>query len=162
MSHVQPAFSGVRSVLVVLSSRAMAYDQSALRNLIGHSYPGSAVFFVSVSGDPVGVSAPSRVDLVIDFTEPKARQSIWFAPRLRSRAKFIVGRNTGWFYRRSKYDRTYDQAADAQNPRDYLESEQWAQKQVLEAAGVHVVRHGGLTQDLSKEIASALPPLQSR
>jgi hypothetical protein len=162
MSHLQSPFTGVKSVLVVLSSRAMAFDQAGLRNFITHSYPGSAVFFISVSGDSVGVSGPSKVDLVIDFTEPHARQSIWFAPSLRRRGRFVVGRTTGWFFRKSRYDRVYDQASDSQAPRDYLESEAWAQKRVLELAGVQVVRHGGVTQDLGKDIAATLPPFQNR
>ncbi len=162
MSHSLHPFEGVKLVLVVLSSRAMAFDQAALRNLIHHAYPGSAVFFVSVSGDPVGVKAPSQVDLVIDFTEPKARQSIWFAPRMRAQGRFVVGRVKGFFFRKSRYDRTYDQSTDALVPSDYLESERWAQKKVLELSGVPVSRQGGVTLDLGKDIASSLPPLQGR
>ncbi|MBU6152859.1 MAG: hypothetical protein KGP28_01030 [Bdellovibrionales bacterium] len=162
MSHAEAPFSGVKTVLVVISSKAMAFDQGGLRNLITHAYPGAVVFFVSVSGDPVGVAAPTKVDLVIDFTEPGARQSKWFAPSMRRTGKFVVGRKSGWFYRKSKYDRIYDSATDANLPKDYLESEAWAQKRVLELSGVPVVRHGGVTQDLSKEIASMLPPIQSR
>ena len=162
MSHDLHPFEGVKSVLVVLSSRSMAFDQAALRNHIHHAYPGAAVFFVSVSGDAVGVKAPSRVDLVIDFTEPKARQSLWFAPRMRGQGRFVVGRVKGLFFRKSRHDRVYDQKADGSVPQDYLESERWAQKKVLELAGVPVSRQGGVTLDLSKEIASSLPPLQSR
>ena len=162
MSHAQTPFTGVKTVLVVFSSRAMAFDQGGLRNLITHAYPGSVVFFVSVSGDPVGVSAPSKVDLVIDFTEPGARQSKWFAFSMRGTGKHVVGRVRGWFFRKWKYDRVYDSATDANVPKDYLESEAWAQKRVLELAGISVVRHGGVTMDLSKEIASTLPPMQNR
>jgi hypothetical protein len=162
MSHAQAPFSGVKTILVVLSSRAMAFDQSGLQNLITHAYPGAVVFFISVSGDPVGVGAPSKIDLVIDFTEAGARQSVRFALRMRRLGKFVVGRKTGWFYRASRYDRVYDAGADRNCPRDYLEGEAWAQKRVLELAGIEVVRHGGVTRDLSKEIASTLPPMQNR
>jgi hypothetical protein len=161
MSPVESAFNGVKSVLVVLSSKAMTLDPSALRNLINHAYPGAAVFFVSVSGDALGVVAPHQVDLVIDFTEPKARQSWWFPRRMRSRGRFVVGRKAGAL-RGWSYDRIYDASTDAEVPQDYLESERWAQRKVLELAGVQMVRHGGVTQDLSKEIALTLPPFQSR
>jgi hypothetical protein len=162
MSQVAKPFEGVKSVLVVLSSRAMAFDQAALRNHIHLAYPGTAVFFVSVSGDPVGVAAPGKVDLVIDFTEPKARQPILFAARMRSRGRFVVGRKAGLFVRKARYDRVYDQDSDSLVPRDYLDSESWAQRKVLELAGVPVRRQGGVTLDLGREIASHLPPMQNR
>jgi hypothetical protein len=152
-------FAHVQSVLVVLSSRALAFDQSGLRKLITYTYPGAAVFFVSTSGDPVGVEGPHKVDLILDFSEPGARQGFFFASKMRSRAKHAVGRHTGWFFRKKKYDRVYDEKNDAARPVDYLESERWTQKKVLELAGVRVVQQGGLTPDRSKEIASELPPL---
>ncbi|NDF15333.1 hypothetical protein EB061_08440 [bacterium] len=161
MGSLEPVFSGIKSVLVVLSSKAMTLDSSALRNLINHSYPGVAVFFVSVSGDPVGVPAPHKIDLVIDFTEPKARQSLWFPRRMRSRGRFVVGRKTG-LRGAFGYDRVYDVSVDPAVPRDYLDAERWAQRKVLELAGVPMIRHGGVTEDLSKEIARNLPPLQGR
>jgi len=158
------AFENVKTVLVVLSSRALSFDMPGLRNLITHAYPGAAVFFISTSGDPVGVEGPHRVDLAIDMTEPGAHQGWFFAPKIRSRARNVVGRNAGRFYRRKKYDRVYDEVADAktdsQFPKDYLEQERWAQRKVLELAGVPVIRQGGVTQDRSKEIALELPPLR--
>ena len=162
MSSVNEVFPNVKSVLVVLSSRALAFDPSGLRSLIAHAYPGAAVFFISTSGDSVGVEGPSRVDLVIDFTEPGARQSVFFAIKLRSRGQYVVGRNSGRFYRRKKYDRVYDETGDANLPQDYLDRERAVQKKVLELAGISVVRQGGVTPDLSKEIASELPPFQNR
>ena len=161
MAPLEPAFNEIKSVLVVLSSKAMTFDPSALRNLISHAYPGAAVFFISVSGDPVGVAAPHKIDLVIDFTEPKARQSFWFPRRMRSRGRFVVGRKVG-FRRSFRYDRVFDVSADPGVPRDYLDAERWAQRKVLELAGVPIKRHGGVTEDLSKEIAQTLPPLQGR
>jgi len=157
MSHSLRPFEGVKSVLVVLSSRAMTFDQAALRNHIHHAYPGAAVFFVSVSGDPVGMKAPSRVDLVVDFSEPGARQSLWFAHRMRSQGRHVVGRKTGLFYRQARYDRVYDGRADTLAPGDFIESERHAQKKVLELAGIPVSRQGGLTRDLGKEIGASLP-----
>jgi hypothetical protein len=161
MSALDSAFNGIKSVLVVLSSKAMTLDPSALRNLINHAYAGAAVFFVSVSGDALGVAAPHQVDLVIDFTEPRARQSLLFPRRMRSRGKFVVGRKAGplrsWWY-----DRIYDASGDPQVPRDWIEAERWAQRKVLELAGIPLVRQGGVTRDLSKDIALTLPPLQSR
>jgi hypothetical protein len=161
MSPLDSAFNGIKSVLVVLSSKAMTLDPSALRNLINHAYPGAAVFFVSVSGDPLGVAGPHRVDLVIDFTEPGARQSFWFPNRMRSRGRHVVGRKAGML-RSLRYDRVYDASIDAGVPGDYLEAERWVQRKVLELAGVPMVRHGGVTRDLSKDIALTLPPFQNR
>jgi hypothetical protein len=147
-------FNGVKSVLVVLSSRSMAFDQGGLRNLITHAYPGAAVFFVSTSGDPVGVAGPKQVDLVVDLTPPGARQNPFLPLSFRGRGRFVVGRRSGWFYRRSRYDRIYDESADASIPRDYLEAEAHAQRRVLELSGVALVRHGGTTPDRSKDIGA--------
>ena len=159
---IHQPFSNIKSALVVLSSRALAYDQAGLRSLITHAYPGAAVFFISTSGDPVGVEGPTRVDLILDFTEPGARQNLFFAYRMRSRGKHVVGRKTGLFYRAKKYDRVFDEFSDPRLPKDYLESERFTQRKLLELAGIPVVRQGGLTPDLSHEIASHLPPMQNR
>ncbi len=149
-------FTGVKSVLVVLSSKAMSFDQGGLRNLITHAYPGSAVFFISTSGDPVGVAGPEQVDLVIDFTAPGSRQNPFFASRMRSRGRHVVGRKSGWFYRASRYDRIYDERKDRSVPVDYLDSEAHAQRSVLALAGVALVRHGGTTPDRSKDIGTGV------
>ncbi len=156
MREVGQKFTGIKSVLVVFSSKAMSFDQGGLRNLITHSYPGAAVFFISTSGDPVGVAGPEQVDLVIDFTAPGSRQMPFFASRMRSRGRHVVGRNAGWFYRASRYDRVYDDRKDASGPSDYLESEAHAQRAVLALAGVALVRHGGTTPDRSKDIGSGV------
>jgi hypothetical protein len=150
----------VKTTLVVLSSKAQLFDMPGLQNLIQHAYPNSAVFFISTSGHAMGVEAPQHVDLLIDFTPPGARQSAFFAFRARGRATRAVGRNVGWFFRKSRYDQIYHDAADPDRPRDFIESERWAQRKVLELAGVHVVRQGGVTADRSKEIALDLPPMQ--
>jgi hypothetical protein len=156
MSSIQ----NVKTVLVVLSSKALAFDMPALRNLITHAYPGSAVFFISTSGDPVGVEGPHRVDLVIDMTPPAAHQSPFFALKMRGRGKTVIGRETGSFFRRWKYDRIFNEKSETNAPVDYLERERWAQRMVLELAGVPVIRQGGVTQDRSKEIALELPPMR--
>ncbi|MBC7397403.1 MAG: hypothetical protein H7333_08165 [Bdellovibrionales bacterium] len=160
MTHPQSAFTAVKSVLVVLSSRAMLFDPSGLRNLISHAYPGAAVFFISTSGDPVGVEGPRNVDLILDFTEPGARQGFWFAFRLRGRGTHVVGRSGAYF--RKRYDRLLNEKTDDSLPKDYLERERIIQRKMLELAGIQVVKQGGLTQDRSKDIASQLPPLQNR
>jgi hypothetical protein len=149
-------FTGVKSVLVVLSSKAMVFDQAGLRNLITHAYPGAAVFFLSTSGDPIGVAGPNRVDLVIDFTGPGSRQNPFFPLRLRARGRYVVGRAAGWFYRKSRYDRVFDERSEAGIPSDYLAGEAHVQRRVLELAGIHIVRHGGTTPDKSKEIGTGL------
>ncbi len=162
MSH-ESCFSNIKTVLVVISSKAMTLDLSALRNYITHAYPGTAVFFISTSGDPIGVEAPSKVDLLIDFTPPHARQSWFFAYRLRKQARSAVGRNSGRFYRMRNYDRVYDEFNESIKktlPIDYLEQEAWAQRKVLELAGVPVIRQGGVGQDRGKDIALELPPMQ--
>lgn len=151
--------SKVRTALVVLSSKAQLFDMPALQNLIQHQYPECAVFFVSTSGQAMGVEAPESVDLLIDFTPPGARQGLLFPIKARARAHFAVGRAAGW-YRKARYDKIYNDAVDADRPLDYLDAERHAQRKVLELAQVHIVRQGGVTADRSKDIALDLPPLQ--
>jgi hypothetical protein len=158
-------FENVKTVLVVLSSQAQAFDMPALRNFITHAYAGTAVFFYSTSGDAMGAEAPSQVDLVIDFTPPNARQARFFAYSMKKRSRFTVGRNVGWFYRRKNFDRVYDEkdsAIASATPTDYIQKETWAQRNVLELAGVPVIRQGGVGQDRGKDIALDLPPLHQR
>ena len=158
-------FENVKTVLVVLSSQAQAFDMPALRNLITHAYAGTAVFFYSTSGQAMGAEPPSHVDLVIDFTPPQARQARFFAYNMKNRSRFTVGRNTGWFYRRKRYDRVFDERNPKIShaaPTDYIQKETWAQRSVLELAGVPVIRQGGVVQDRGKDIALELPPLQQR
>jgi hypothetical protein len=150
------AFVGIKTILVVLSSKAMAIDIPGLRNLLVRAYPRSAVFFISTSGQPVGNMAPSEVDLVIDFTPPSARQSMLFARQMHAKSKFTVGRETGWFYRKKFYSRVYSAISDQKSgrvPTDYLASEAFYQKKVLELAGVEILNEGGVVPDRSKDIA---------
>jgi hypothetical protein len=150
------AFQGIKNVLVVFSSKAQAFDEAGLVNLIKHAYPGSKICFVSTSGQAIGKKAPSRVDLVIDFTQPRARQSFLFPFFMRKKARFAIGRDAGFYFRSKLYDRVYDDKNDPSKPKDYLDAENWAQKKVLELAGVPVIRQGGVTQDRSKDIALEL------
>lgn len=148
--------SDVKSVLVVLSSGAQAFDLSGLRKLVTIAFPGAAVFFISTSGDPVGVEGPYQVDLVIDFTKPHARQALFFAKKMRKRGRIVVGRAAGWFYRRKRYDRIFEELSHADRPVDFNDAEAWAQRKTLELAGVPIVHQGGVTPDRSKEIAQEL------
>ena len=147
------SFQGIKNVIVVFSSKAQSFDEAALENFIHHAYPGAKVFFVSTSGQAIGKKAPSKVDLLIDFTQPGARQSLLFALKMRQKARYAIGRKAGLYFRSKMYDRIYDEKNDSAKPKDYLAGETWAQRKVLELAGVPVVRQGGVTPDRSKEIA---------
>ena len=149
-------FQGIKNVLVVFSSRAQSFDEAALENFIKHAYPGCKVFFLSTSGHGIGPKAPAKVDMVIDFTQPGARQPFLFALKMRQKARYAIGRKAGIYFRTKLYDRIYDEKNDSSKPKDYLEGETWAQRKVLELAGVHTVRHGGVTPDRSKDIALEL------
>ncbi len=152
-------FTGVRTVLIVLSAKAMVLDVEALRQKSLLAYPDAAVFFMTTSGKPIGVYSPQSVDLLVDFTGPGQRQGWFFAKKLRKMAKFAVGRNAGLF-RKKIYDRVFDEKSKKQKiPKDYLEHERFVQKQVLALAGVPVIPAGGTTADRSKSIALELPPL---
>lgn len=147
------SFQGIKNVLVVFSSRSQAFDEPALENFVKHAYPGSKVFFVSTSGQEIGKKVPARVDLLIDFTQPGARQPLLFPFKMRKKARFAIGRKAGIYFRTKLYDRIYDEKNDSSKPKDYLEGESWAQRKVLELAGVPVIRQGGVTLDRSKDIA---------
>lgn len=149
-----------QTALVVLSSKAQLFDIHALQNLIRHAYPACAVFFITTSGDALGAQAPDHVDLLIDFTPPGARQPWGLAWKLRSRATLAVGRDAGIWVRKAKYDRVLNERAEKDRPQDFLDAERWAQRKVLELAGVSVAKQGGVTTDRSKEIALELPPMQ--
>lgn len=150
---------GVRTVLVVLSAAAMVYDVDALRQKILMAYPEATVFFRTTSGKPLGIGSFKSVDLLIDLTGPGQRQPWGYARKLRSMAKFAVGRNV-WFYRKRKYDRVFDEKSkNVKLPHDPLDRERFVQRHVLALAGVPVVPTGEATQDRAKSIALDLPPL---
>ena len=156
---VKNRIQGVRSVLVVLSSAAMVYDADALRQKVKWAYPNATVFVWNTSGESMGAKSPSSVDLAIDLTPPGARQGLFFARKLRRKAKTVVGRNAG-FFRKGSYDRIYDEKSkQVVVPQDRFHRERWVQKEVLALAGVSMVETGTPTADLAKVIALELPPL---
>jgi hypothetical protein len=152
--------SGVRTVLVVLSSKGMVYDMESLRQKIVLAYPEAAVFFRTTSGQSVGVASPNRVDLLIDLTSPRSRQGWFYARKLRGMARHAVGRNAGLF-RKAIFDRIFDEkAAKASVPTDQLERERYVQRQVLELAGVALAQMGDTPPDRGQKIALELPPMK--
>lgn len=153
METMKP-FDQVRTVLIVLSSKAMSFDLYSLKNFVTQVYQDAVVFFVSTTGDAVGVEAPSQVDLVIDLTPPAARQGLGFARAMKSRSRYQVGRDSGWFYRKKYYTRIYDEFSVQEEslPTDLLVRERVIQKQVLKYAGLELRTHGGVRPDMSHEI----------
>jgi hypothetical protein len=153
--------AGVRSVLVVLSARAMVYDRESLRQKILHTYPQAVVFFQAADGKSIGASSPKSVDLLIDFTNPGARQGLFAAKKLRKLARVAVGRNAGLF-RKKLYDRVFDEKgknASTVLGSDALERERSIQKQVLALAGVPLSQSGDPLSDDSQTIALGLPSM---
>jgi len=150
---------GVRTVLVVLSSRGMVYDMESLRQHILLAYPDAAVFFRNTAGKAQGAPSPKQVDLLLDFTGPGQRQWFLFPRKLRKMARFAVGRNAGIF-RARLYDRIFDEnALDQSDPAQILDRERKVQTEVLALAGVPMVPAGNPTADRAKTIALELPPL---
>jgi hypothetical protein len=154
-------FAGVRTVLVVLSSAAMAYDIDGLRSRVHGAYPEAAVFFMTTRGKPLGTLVKGHVDLLIDFTGPRQKQGLFFPRKLRRMARFAVGRNAG-FFRKGIYDRVFDEKSP-ENARlqsmTTMEREREVQRQVLAIAGVASTPHSESAPDRSKSIALELPPL---
>jgi hypothetical protein len=148
---------GVRTVLVVLSSRGMVFDIEALRLKILTSYPEAAVFFVTTDGKPVGAVVPHQVDLLIDFTGPRERQWFLTPRRFRRMSRVAIGRDAGMF-RAKIYDRVYQPGAGL--PSDLLARERLVQREVLRLAGVADVQSGETGPDRGKTIALELPPMQ--
>lgn len=146
---------GVKTILIVLSGRAMVYDTWALKQKISLTYPGSQIYIVTSGGYPIGEKAPEKLDLVIDFTGPRHGHKWFFARNLRSRAKYCVGR-PAWFFREWIYDRVVPEGK-MDLPNDVLERERLVQKEVLELAGVPLSQKGNPMNDLGKTIAQDLP-----
>ena len=150
---------GVKTVLVVLSSRGMVFDTESLRQKVLLTYPEAAIFFITTIGKPVGAFSPQQVDLIIDFTGPGQRQGLFFAKKLRRMARMIVGRNSG-FFRSRVYDRVFDEkSAGDKIPSELLPRERIVQRAVLALAGIPVAQSGDSTPDLSHTIALNLPLL---
>jgi hypothetical protein len=154
-------FAGVRTILVVLSSKGMACDVDGLRSRIHGAYPDAAVFFMTTTGKTLGTPVQGHVDLLIDFTGPGQKQGLFFARKLRRMARFAVGRNAGLF-RKKIYDRVIDEKAPA-NARlqgmTTMGREREVQRMVLALAGVASMPHSESAPDRSKDIALDLPPL---
>lgn len=147
----------VKMVLVVLSSRGMTFDCSSLQNQILSAYPDALVFFQSTSGKAMGATPPSRVDLLIDFTGPRQRQGWFYARKLKRSCRVAVGRNAGLF-RKGLYDRIFDEFDPKWKlPVDLLERERFAQKKVLELAGIGVIRPSETPKDRGKIVPLDLP-----
>jgi hypothetical protein len=156
--------AGVRTVLVVLSSKGMVFDSHSLRHEIRQAYPDAAVFFQTPLGISLGGHAPAHVDLLIDMTGPGERAPFFFARKLRRSARVAVGRNSGLFSIRKRiYDRIFDEKDEKLNadklPSDTLDRERYVQKQVLNLAGVGSSFTGETHPDLGKTIALELPPM---
>lgn len=151
--------TGVKSVLVMLSSRGMVFDTDSLTQKILMAYPDAVVFFRTTMGKSVGADCTDKVDLLIDFTGPGQRQGIFYAQKLRRMARLAVGRNAG-FFRKKIYDRIFDEKErDAELPRELLERERWIQRRLLELAGVAFVQAGDTAPDRGKITPLELPPL---
>jgi len=148
--------TGIKTVLVVLSARALAFDRDSLRAKIINAYPGSKVYFVSTLAIPIGETAPEFIDLVIDFTGPGQRHKWFFARKLRARAKHLIGRNAG-FFRAYSYDQVFDESNEPGVPTDPVHRERFVQTAMLERIGVPVTQRGTLLQDVSHDIALELP-----
>lgn len=152
--------SGVKFVLVVLSARGMVFDLEALRQKIMVSYPDAAVFFQNTLGRAIGLQAPQQVDLLIDFTGPGQRQSLFYARTLRKMARVAVGRNAGMF-RKRLYDHLFDENANpTEVPKEMLQRERYVQKKVMQLAGVAFAQAGETLPDRGKSIALELPAMQ--
>ncbi len=147
---------GVRTVLVILSARGLVFDIEALRQKIHLAYPDAAVFFANTQGKSTGAECPTHVDLLIDFTGPGQRQSIFLAKKLRRMARVVIGRNAGWFRKRI-YDLVYN---EDEGLGDTFSRECRIQKKVLALAGVPFSQMGDALPDLGKSIALELPPLK--
>ncbi len=152
--------ANVKTVLVVLSSRGYVFDTEALRQKILLTYPEATVYFRTTDGKAAGQSAPSRCDLLIDFTGPGQRQGLFYSKKLRRMARVAVGRNAG-FFRKGSYDRVFDEKANRDSlPTELLARERVVQKEVLGLAGIAFAPVGDTPPDRSKEIALELPPMK--
>ncbi len=144
-------------MLVVLSSKAMVFDHEALRQKVVLAYPDAAVFFVTTAGNPLGIPAPRRVDLLIDFTGPGQRQPLSVLMRIKRSARIAVGRDAG-FLRKRMYDRVFNEK-HVTLPVDLLERERAAQLAVLELAGIPSAQSGEGVPDQAHSIALELPSM---
>ncbi|MBS1961653.1 MAG: hypothetical protein JST04_05525 [Bdellovibrionales bacterium] len=150
----------VRTILVVLSGRAIVYDDASLRQKIQLTYPDAKIYFMTTEAYALGEKLPgsAKIDLVIDFTGPGHRHKWLWARKLRARARVCVGRPAGLF-REHIYDRLSTELQRKDLPRDVLDRERLIQREVLALAGVPLSHKGNSGADQGKTIASRLPPL---
>jgi hypothetical protein len=147
---------GVRTVLVVLSSTGMVYDAFSLKAEIGLAYPEAKIFVQTTDGQAMGEPAPSKVDLLVDFTGPRERQGFFRARKLRSMARFAVGRAGS---RKKSFNKVFDESVGGL-PGEMLERERRVQREVLALAGVDFSPTAVPGPDRGKSIALELPPFQ--
>jgi hypothetical protein len=152
----------VRTILVVLSGRAIVYDDASLRQKISLTYPEAKIYFMTTKAYALGEKLPAsaKIDLLIDFTGPGDRHKWLWARQLRSRSRVCVGRPAGLF-REHIYDRLSTELKIKNLPHDVLERERLVQREVLALAGVPISHKGNSGTDLGKSIASRLPPLRN-
>lgn len=149
----------VRTVLVVISAAGMVFDVESLRQKILLNYPEAAVFFLTTLGKSVGSPPPKKVDLLIDFTGPAQRQSLFYAKKLKAMARVSVGRNAGLF-RKKIYDRIFDEKQNSASlSRDKMDRERQVQREVLRLVGIAFLKTGDTPPDRGKSIALELPPM---
>jgi len=153
--------AGVKTVLVVLSYKGMAYDRDALKQKIHLSYPESTVFFCTTNQKPLGPTYPEVVDLVIDFTPGGSWRNL-FAPRkFKHMAKSIIGRDGGLFRARI-YDRVFNESNDpVVKSLQGLHREKEVQKRVLELAGVAMIPVGDTPRTVERELPLKLPSMKN-
>jgi hypothetical protein len=152
-------FKGIKTILVVLSAKAMVYDTESLRQKILQIYSDAAVFFLTTIGKPIGSISPGKVDLLIDFTGPGQRQGWFYALALKRRARIAVGRKAGLF-RKDVYDRVVDEKSLINLSSELLNRERMVQREVLKLAGIPMALTGEVPKDRGKEIALELPPMK--
>lgn len=147
---------GVQSVLFVLSSRGMVFDLSSLRHKTQAAYPGAKVYFATQSGHPIGEDAPSKVDLLVDFTGPRERQGVFIARRWRRQGRVVIGRHSG-FFRTGLYDKIFEEIKSGVVPHEQMDRERFVQRTLLEMAGIAILPVGDAHQDRGKITPLTLP-----
>jgi hypothetical protein len=150
----------VRTILVVMSSFAVAFDRDAMVQKLLLVYPDSAVFFKTTSGKAIGSACPEKVDLLVDLTGPGQRQGWFYSKKLRRMARFAVGRNAGLF-RKKIYNKVFNEKQNGLPlPRELVLKEHFVQNKVFELVGVSMASSANVTLDRSKSVALSLPPLK--
>jgi hypothetical protein len=142
----------------------MVFDREALRQQILLAYPEAMLFFETAVGQSMGLVAPEKIDLLVDFTGPGQRQGFFHAKKLKSRSRVAVGRMSGYF-RKRVYDRLFNELGtenglSSEVPQELLERERFVQKKVLALAGIGFIQAGQTPADRSHSIALELPGMK--